>query len=68
MPILVTVAFFAVLVGCTLLAMRMWYARRGADVPPAEQRIFKRFVLGLVIFWLLAIAAYLWGPLHPATG
>jgi hypothetical protein len=25
-------------------------------------------VLGLAIFWLLAIAAYVWGPLHPVAG
>ena len=68
MPIFVTIAFFAVLVICTFLAVRMWYAKRGTSVSPAEQRVFKRFVLGLVIFWLLAIAAYLWGPTHPAAG
>jgi hypothetical protein len=65
MPILVTVAFFAVLVACTLLAIGMWYAKRGADVPAAERKVFGRFVFGLIIFWLIGIAAYLWGPLHP---
>jgi hypothetical protein len=68
MPIFVTIAFFAVLVVCTFLAIRMWLKQKDADVSPAEQRVFKRFVLGLVIFWLLAIAAYLWGPLHPVAG
>jgi hypothetical protein len=68
MPVIVTIAFFAVLVGCTLLAIRMWYTRRGVDVPAAEQKVFKRFVFGLILFWLLAVAAYVWGPLHPTTG
>jgi hypothetical protein len=68
MPIFVTIAFFAVLVVCTFLAVRMWYTKRGTSVSQAEQRVFKRFVLGLAIFWLLAIAAYVWGPLHPVAG
>ena len=68
MPIFVTIAFFAVLVVCTFLAVRMWFKQKDADVSAAEQRVFKRFVLGLMIFWLLAIAAYVWGPLHPVAG
>jgi uncharacterized membrane protein len=58
-----TVAFLAVLTGLTLLAIWRWYTRRGASVPEAERRVFARFILGLVVFWLLAIVAYFGGPL-----
>jgi hypothetical protein len=58
-----TVVFFAILIGLTLLAISRWYARRGASVPEAERRVLMRFTLGLVIFWLFAIAVYFGGPL-----
>ncbi len=60
MPVTATVAFLAVLVGCTLLAVLVWYRRRGETVPEAERKVFARFVFGLVVFWLVAIGAYLW--------
>jgi hypothetical protein len=63
-----TVAFIAVLVGCTLVAIRMWYVRRGVTVPEAERKVFTRFVVGLIIFWLIAIAAYFGGPLRSTIG
>ena len=56
------VAFFAVLVGLTLLAARMWYTQRRPDVPEDERRLFKRFLLGLVILWLVTVVAYFGGP------
>jgi hypothetical protein len=68
MPTFVTIAFFAVLIVCTLFAIRMWHAQRGLDVPAAERKVFTRFFVGLIIFWLIGIAAYLWAPLHHATG
>jgi uncharacterized membrane protein len=60
---LLTVSFLAVLLGLTFLAIRMWYTRRRASVPEAERRVFARFLLGLAVFWLVAIAAYFGGPL-----
>jgi hypothetical protein len=56
------IAFLAVLIGLTLMAARMWYTRRRPDVPEAERRVFARFVLGVAIFWLVAVAAYFGGP------
>jgi uncharacterized membrane protein len=58
-----TISFLAVLVGLTLLAIRMWYKQRGADVSEAERKVFARFVIGVAVFWLVAIAAYFGGPL-----
>jgi hypothetical protein len=46
-----TIAFLAVLIGLTLIAIWMWYTRRGADVSEAERRVFARFVLGAAVFW-----------------
>ena len=43
------VAFLVVLAGLTLLALRMWYTKRGADVSEDERRLFRRFLLGLAI-------------------
>jgi hypothetical protein len=56
-----TLAFLAVLILCTLLAARSWYANRGKQVDPAERQVFLRFVAGLALFWLVAIAGYLGG-------
>jgi len=56
-----TLAFLAVLLICTAFAARTWYANRGRQVEPAERQVFLRFVTGLAVFWLLAIAAYLGG-------
>jgi len=56
-----TLAFLAVLILCTLLAARAWYANRGRQVEPAERQVLLRFVAGLAIFWLVAIAGYLGG-------
>jgi hypothetical protein len=56
-----TLAFLAVLILCTLLAARSWYANRGKQMEPAERQVFLRFVAGLALFWLVAIAGYLGG-------
>jgi uncharacterized membrane protein len=63
MPRFLTVGFLAILVVFTLLAIRIWYTRRGASVSEAERRVFARFILGLAMFWLVAIAGYFGGPL-----
>jgi hypothetical protein len=60
---MLTISFLAVLIGLTLLAIRMWYKQRGADVSEAERKVFTRFVLGVGVFWLVAIGAYFVGPL-----
>jgi hypothetical protein len=57
------IGFLAVLIGLTLLAARMWYTQRGEDVSEAERRVFARFMLGLGVLWLVAVAAYFGGPL-----
>ena len=56
-----TLAFLAVLLVCTGLAARAWYANRGRQVEAAERQVFLRFVTGLAVFWLVAIAGYLGG-------
>jgi hypothetical protein len=56
----VTIAFFTVLVMLTLLAGRISYKSRGAAMGNEEKRVFRRFVAGLVVFWIVAIAAFLW--------
>jgi len=56
------VAFLVVLAGLTLLALRMWYTKRGADVSEDERRLFRRFLLGLAILWLVVVAGYFGGP------
>ena len=56
------VAFLVVLAGLTLLALRMWYTKRGADVSEDERRLFRRFLLGLAILWLVVVVSYFAGP------
>jgi len=56
-----SIAYLAILTCCTLLAIRMWWTRRGATTDPAEQKVFGRFVLGIALFWLVALAGYLGG-------
>jgi hypothetical protein len=63
MPHFLAVGFFAILVVLTVIAIRIWYTRRGASVSEAERRVFARFILGLAVFWLVAIAGYFGGPL-----
>jgi hypothetical protein len=58
-----TIAFIVVLLGLTLLAIRMWYTNRGTTVSEAERRLYGRFLIGLAIFWAVAIAGYFGGPL-----
>ena len=55
-----SIAYLAILVCCTLLAVRMWYAQRGTT-DPAERQLFRRFVLGILVFWLIAVAGYFGG-------
>ena len=55
-----SIAYLAVLICCTVLAARMWYASRGTT-DPAERRVLARFALGIAVFWLVAIAGYLSG-------
>ena len=57
----VAIAFFTVLVLLTLIAVRTWYQRRGEAVDEAQERVFRRFVLGLLVFWMVAVAGFLWG-------
>jgi hypothetical protein len=57
----VAIAFFTVLVLLTLIAGRTWYQRRGTAVDSAQERVFRRFVAGLIVFWMAAIAGLLWG-------
>ena len=57
----VSIAFLTVLVLLTLIAVRTWYQRRGAAVDEAQERVFRRFVLGLLVFWMVAVAGFLWG-------
>ena len=57
----VAIAFFTVLALLTLIAGRSWYQRRGVAVDQAQERVFRRFVLGLIVFWILAVAWFLWG-------
>ena len=56
-----SIAYLGILIFCTLLALRTWYARRGATIDPAEQKVFMRFVLGIGLFWLVALVGYLGG-------
>jgi len=58
-----TLAFFAVLIVCTLFAVRTWWsAKRGArEMEPAERQLFRRFIAGLAIFWLIAVAGFFGG-------
>jgi uncharacterized membrane protein len=52
------IAFFAVLVVLTVLAGWTWFQRRGAAVDPAQEQVFRRFVAGIVLFWLVAAAGF----------
>jgi hypothetical protein len=63
---LLTVAFLVVLLGLTLVAIRMWYTSKAAAVSEAERRLYGRFLVGLAIFWVVAIAGYFGGPLFSA--
>ena len=54
---------WALLLGLTLLAIRVWYTRKGKAVSEAERRLYGRFLVGLAIFWAVAIAGYFGGPL-----
>jgi hypothetical protein len=54
----VAIAFFTVLVLLTLVA---WHQRRGTAVDQARDRVFRRFVLGLIVFWIVAVTWFLWG-------
>ena len=56
-----SLAYLAILICCTLLAVRMWYARRNAPVEQAEKQVFNRFVLGIIVFWLVAVVGLLGG-------
>jgi uncharacterized membrane protein len=58
-----TIAFIVVLLGLTLLAMRMWYTTKGTEVSEAQRQLYGRFLIGLAIFWVVAIAGYFGGPL-----
>jgi hypothetical protein len=60
MRILFSIAYLVILIGCSLFAMRMWFTQRGST-DPAEKQVFARFVLGLALFWLVAIAGYVGG-------
>jgi len=57
-----TIAFVVVLLGLTLLAIRMWYTTKGSAVSESERRLYGRFLVGLAIFWVVAIAGYFGGP------
>jgi hypothetical protein len=61
-----TIAFVVVLLGLTLLAIRMWYSTKGSAVSEAERRLYGRFLVGLAIFWVVAIAGYFGAPLLSA--
>ena len=61
-----SIAYLAVLICCTVLALRMWYVGRGASPDPAKQKVFARFVLGIGLFWLLALAGYIGGFFSPS--
>jgi uncharacterized membrane protein len=56
MPSFFQIAFFAVLIVLTGLAGWTWYARRGTAADPAQERVFRRFVAGIVLFWIVAVA------------
>jgi HAMP domain-containing protein len=56
-----TIAFLAALLALTLLAAKTWYENRGKDIEEAQQQVQQRFVIGLAVFWLIAIAGYFGG-------
>jgi hypothetical protein len=53
--------FLAVLVGFTGLAAHMWYSSRKEPMEAAKRQVFNRFVAGLAVFWLVALAGYVSG-------
>jgi hypothetical protein len=55
--------FFIILLALTLFAGWQWYTMRGGNIEDAEQQVFRRFAIGLAVFWLLAVAAYFIGPI-----
>jgi hypothetical protein len=61
MRVFFTLAFFAVLIVCTLFAVKTWYDQRGREVEPAERQLLARFVIGIAIFWLVSIGGYIAG-------
>jgi hypothetical protein len=65
----VAIAFFTVLALLTFIAGRTWYQRRGTAEDQARDRVFRRFVTGLIVFWILAVSWFLWregGPREAA--
>jgi hypothetical protein len=58
-----TITFLVFLLGLTLLAIRMWYKMKGTAVSEDERRLYGRFLIGVAIFWLVAIVGYFGGPL-----
>ena len=56
-----SLAFLAVLVCFTVLAARMWYASRTTPMEEAKRQLFRRFVAGIALFWLVAAGGYLMG-------
>jgi hypothetical protein len=49
------------LVLLTLVAGQTWHQRRDTAVDQARDRVFRRFVLGLIVFWIVAVTWFLWG-------
>jgi hypothetical protein len=56
-----SLAFLLVLLGFTLLALRMWYTGRSTPMGEAKRQLFRRFVAGIAVFWLVAIVGYFMG-------
>jgi hypothetical protein len=56
-------AFFGILLALTLFAGWRWYTMRGSNIEDSERQVFRRFAIGLAVFWLFALAAYFLGPL-----
>jgi len=58
--------FLAILVALTFFAAWKWYTAQGTGASPEERQVFRRFVLGVAIFWLLWALAYFGEPLLAA--
>jgi uncharacterized iron-regulated membrane protein len=56
-----SLAFLAVLVCFTGLAAHMWYQSRSKPMEEAQRQVFKRFVAGIALFWVLAAIGYMMG-------
>jgi hypothetical protein len=56
-----TLAFLAVLLGFTGLAAHMWYTSRSPPMDAARREVFRRFVAGIAVFWLVAAFGYFMG-------